>query len=215
MKPAPPDALLLVGTHCPFCPTVLAALGELVKAGRIGRLEVINVEQRPDAAHALGIRTVPWLRLGPFELDGLRSQAELEQWAARAGTEDGVAAYVSELLVTGALRKLVELVQRDPVWLDALPRLAADPETNLQVRVGIAALLEELGGEPVLARLVDPLGALTRHPQARLRSDACHYLGLIRDRRALAYVEPLLADADNDVREVAAESALALGRPVG
>ena len=34
-----PDALLLLSTHCPHCPAVLAALADLVKQGAIGRTD--------------------------------------------------------------------------------------------------------------------------------------------------------------------------------
>ena len=42
-----PDALLLISTHCPHCPAMLTALADLVKQGTVGRLEVVNLEQRP------------------------------------------------------------------------------------------------------------------------------------------------------------------------
>ena len=64
----PPDALLLLTSQCPHCPTVLQGLGELVKKGLIGRLEVVNIVARPDIAKQYGVRKVPWFRLGEFEL---------------------------------------------------------------------------------------------------------------------------------------------------
>ena len=42
-----PDALLLISTHCPHCPAMLASLADLVKQGTIGRLEAVNLEQHP------------------------------------------------------------------------------------------------------------------------------------------------------------------------
>ena len=65
---------MLLGTHCPYCPTVLKELGELVKSGVIGKLVVVNIEQHPEVARELGVRSVPWVRIGPFELEGLRSE---------------------------------------------------------------------------------------------------------------------------------------------
>ena len=66
-----PAALLLLGTHCPHCPQVLKALSELVKAGDIHKLEVVNVEQAPEIARELGVRGVPWIRVGEFTLTGM------------------------------------------------------------------------------------------------------------------------------------------------
>ncbi len=84
----PPDALLFLSSHCPHCPAVLAGLSELVKRGSIGRLEVINLEQHPEAPAALQVRTVPWLRLGPYILTGARTLGELETWARRCVGEE-------------------------------------------------------------------------------------------------------------------------------
>jgi hypothetical protein len=78
-----PDALLLISTHCPHCPAMLAALADLVKQGTIGRLEAVNLEQCPEIGQALGVRSVPWLRIGRIELTGVHSKAELAEWAPR------------------------------------------------------------------------------------------------------------------------------------
>lgn len=205
-----PDALLLLTASCPFCPAVLAALGELVKAGRIGRLEVVNIEAHPEVAQHFGVRSVPWVRLGAFELDGLRSKAELEQWATRAGTREGVAQYLSELLATGGLNKVMAHLARAPHDLDALLVLLANPDTDLHVQLGIAAVMEELSGSATLQAAVDQLGTLVASPEPRLRGDACHYLALSGSQRAIPYVRRLLADPDPHVREVAHESLAAL-----
>lgn len=204
-RPAP-HALLLLTSSCPFCPTVLKALNELVKSGAIGRLEVINLDRHPEAATTYNVRSVPWVRLGPYELDGLRSEAELRQWAERAGTPEGAAAYLSELLATGGLAKVTELVNQDGVHLDALALLVGDPETDLHVRLGIGALLEEMQGSPALARLVEPLARLADSPEARIRGDAAHFLALTRDARVRPILERLARDTDQSVREVATES---------
>ena len=73
------QATLLIGPGCPHCATTLAALSELVKKGRLGQLNVINVALEPEAARARGVRSVPWMELGPFELAGAHSEAELVQ----------------------------------------------------------------------------------------------------------------------------------------
>lgn len=208
---AAPDALLLISTACAHCPAELAALSDLVKQGLIGRLEVINVAHRPETARSLGVRGVPWVRIGPFELEGLRSPAELKQWAERAGTRSGLVDYFRERLGDGELDKVLDLIRRDTTLLDVLPALLADPLTDLPVRVGIGAILEEVQGHARLAGLVDPLGALTRHADAHRRADAAHFLALTRDARAAPYLKPLLDDANAQVREVAAEALEQLG----
>jgi hypothetical protein len=34
---------MLIGSHCPYCPTVLRGLSELVKTGVVGKLEAVNM----------------------------------------------------------------------------------------------------------------------------------------------------------------------------
>jgi thiol-disulfide isomerase/thioredoxin len=205
------DALLLIATGCPHCPTVLAGASELVKQGKIGRLDVVNVTTHPEVAERYGVRGVPWLRLGPFELDGLRSPAELRLWAERAGTREGMAEYFRELLDTGRLAKVIDALRHDDMQFEALLPLLADPQTALTVRVGIGAVMEEFAGRPALKRLTDELGKLTHSKDAHVRGDAAHFLALTREPRAAGFLEPLLNDPEQQVREIAQEGLTLLG----
>jgi thioredoxin-like negative regulator of GroEL len=202
----PPDALLLLGTHCPHCPTVLNALSAMVKTGIIGTLRAVNIEQRPDIAQELGVRGVPWVRIGPVELEGLRSEKELREWAEKAGTQAGLSAWLGELLTTGRINRALALVQSEPQGLAALLQLFADPATQLNTRIGISAIMEDLAGTGQLRGLAGQLGELTRHDEARIRGDACHYLGLAGNPAAIEFLRPRLDDPDTEVREVAQEA---------
>ena len=202
----PPDALFLLGTHCPHCPTVLQGLANMVKAGTLGTLEIVNIEQRGDIARELGVRSVPWVRIGSFELEGLRSEKELREWALKASTNKGMTDWLEELLSSGNLEKPLERVRSDPAMMDALLELFTDTETGLNIRIGISAVMEHLQETETLSTIVDRLGELTRHEDARIRGDACHYLALSGDPAAAAYIKPLLKDEDKNVREVARES---------
>ena len=202
----PPDALLLMTSACPHCPGMLQGLGALIKGGHIGRLEVINLSLRPEAGKALGVRSVPWVRIGPYTLEGLRSQSELQQWAQRAAENAGMAAYFAELLAAGDLEKVLALVREDATRFAALLQLLADPGTALHVRVGIGAVVEDLQGSDLLRHQIEPLTQLTQHADARIRSEACHYLALTRAPQALAAVRDLLNDPDPQVRDVAQDS---------
>jgi hypothetical protein len=201
-----PDALMLLGTHCPHCPTVLKGLDELVKSGVVGKLEVVNIEQHPEVARALGVRSVPWVRIGPFELEGLRSERELRGWAEAAGTENGYVSYLDELLTTGKIDRAIKLIQRNPLAINALLLLFSSPETQLNTRIGISAIIESLAGNELLHGIVERLGELSQHLDPRIRGDAAHYLGLTGSEKAADYIEHLVNDVDKDVSAVAKES---------
>ena len=197
---------MLLGSHCPYCPTVLRGLSDLVKSGAIGKLEAVNIEQHPEVARALGVRSVPWVRIGAFELEGLRSEKELREWAEAAGTETGYASYLDELLTTGKIDRATKLVNSHPDAINALLLLFSNPDTQLNARIGISAIVESLAGSELLQGIVDRLGELSTHDDPRIRGDAAHYLGLTGSSRAIAYIERLVDDADPDVRTVARES---------
>ena len=203
---SPPEALMLLGTHCPHCPSVLGSLSELVKQGVISKLEVVNLEQRPETGSELGVRSVPWVRIGPFEFSGLHSKAELQSWAEQAGTEQGMTKYFEQLLGDGEVMRVLGMISNDHGLLHALIGLVSDADAKINARIGAGVVMEDYEGKPELLALIPELGALTRHADARVRSDACHYLSLTHDVAVKQYIEPLLDDEHEEVREVAEES---------
>lgn len=210
--PTAPDALLLMAPGCAHCPVLLEGLGRLLKEGRLGRLEVLNVAAHPEAAAAAGIRSVPWTRIGPFELDGLYAPAELAEWAAHAAAGTGMAAYLSHLLEQRQLNRAVAIVRRTPGALADLIALAGSLETPMGTRIGISAVVEELQGTGALRDVLPALTELAASPEPPVRADAAHFLGLSGGEEARGPLERLLGDTDPQVREIAAESLALLTR---
>jgi thiol-disulfide isomerase/thioredoxin len=202
---------MLLGTHCPFCPAVLASLGELVKRGVIGRLEAVNLDSHPEIARELGVRGVPWVRIGSFELSGNRSPAELEAWARKAGSVEGMADYFAERLSEGAVNDVAAHLRRRPDDFGAILTLLGDPELKINVRVGLGAVIEDFAGDELLRRHLSAFGELTRHRDARVRADAAHYLALAGSPEGIPWLRERLEDENADVREIARESLDVLG----
>jgi hypothetical protein len=206
-----PDALLLIAPGCTHCPSVLAALADQLKAGRLGRLEVVNIAARPQAALALGVRSVPWMRIGSLELEGLQSPAELARWVSLAGSPEGYARYLANLLEVGQLERATGWVGNDPLRSAALVGLLASLQTPMAVRIGVGAVLEELASRGAADAAAGPLARLLESDSAQVRADACHYLGLTADPRCGGWIRPLLQDPDGEVREIARETLEELG----
>jgi hypothetical protein len=206
-----PDAELLIATGCTHCPVVMAALSDLLKKGRIGRLDVYNIAAHPQAAEARGARGVPWIRIGPFELSGAHTPAELADWVERAGSPTGWQDYLQDRLAGGELEAATAAARRDAAARQALLALAADLETPFAVRIGVGAVLEELGPEGLLQDLVEPIERTlvgSEHPQ--VRADAAHFLGLSGSPAAADPLRRLLDDDNAEVREIAQEALDAL-----
>ena len=197
---------MLLGTHCPHCPSVLGSLSDLVKQGVISKLEVVNLEQSPEVGRELGVRSVPWVRIGEFEFSGLHSKTELQSWAELAGSEQGVTKYFEQLLADGEVMQVLGMIGKDHGMLHALIGLVSDADAKINARIGAGVIMEDYEGKPELLALIPELGELTRHEDARVRSDACHYLSLTHDLSVRKYIEPLLDDDHEEVREVAEDS---------
>ncbi len=206
MPRSAPDALVLLATGCAHCPVVLEGLSQLLKQGRIGRLEAVNIVEHPEVAQAVGTRSVPWTRIGEFELEGALTLTELSRWVDLAGTERGVATYYSHLLETQRPHKVSQQVMQHPGTLTQLLGLLTTNETPMAARIGVGVVFEDLEGDPRLAHALPSLKALAESDQANVRADAAHYLGLTRLADAAPPLTALLSDTHPDVREIAMES---------
>ena len=200
-----PEALLLVAPGCPHCSVVREALTQLVSEGLIGALEIVDIATAPQRATELGVRSVPWTRIGRFEFQGAYSASELRHWAQQAAAADGLSNYLQHLLTAGQLAQVQRLVRRDPTYLHGLLPLLADPHLDINIHIGVGAVLEDLQGSPLLEPIVAELGELSRSASAKTRADACHYLALTESQAARPFLETALHDSDGDVRDIAAE----------
>jgi hypothetical protein len=207
-----PDALLLIGPDCPHCSALLEVLSKLVKSGEIAQLNVINVAQRPQQAKELGVRSVPWLRLGEFELEGAHTEGQIKQWLQRGQSVEGKSEYFKDLLLGGKLDKAIAMARAHPDSLRAMLLLAKDPELSVKVQLGISAVFEELQGSEVLQQVVADMVILAENSSAKVRADAAHFLSLTESQQALPYLQQLAKDDNADVREIAEEAVRELVR---
>jgi hypothetical protein len=209
-QPQAPRATVFIGTACPHCGTVLEGLVRMIKDGRLARVEVINVAVDPDAAADTGVRSVPWTRIGPFDLIGSLSGAEIAEWVDYARAGEGWAAYYIHLLENRRLEEVVRRVEASPATLSNLLGVL-DDATSMAIRIGISAVVEGLAGSAPLRAVLPQLEQLTLADSAQTRADACHFLGLTGDCAAIPAVRRLLDDEQPDVREIAAETLALLG----
>ena len=213
--PDSPDAELLLATHCAHCTSVLESLSALVKEGLIGQLHITNIVPRPQRAEELGVRSVPWTRLGPFILEGLHSAKDLRKWAQRATHLEGMGEYIAEELKQGNLDKLTRLLNDAPQHLRALIPLLEDENTEMQVRIGIDAILESIEDRNQLAALIPEFTHLASHKNPRIRADASYYLALTDSAEAIPALQQQLNDESEEIREIAREGLESLAKTDG
>ncbi len=111
-------------------------------------------------------------------------------------------------LSTGQAATVTERILKQPYTISALMELLGDARTPLSARIGIGVVMEDLANTEILQRQITTLGKFSSHRDARIRADACHYLGLSGSQEAVVYLQARLEDKDGEVKEVA-EDALA------
>ncbi len=200
-KQEPVSVKLFIASGCPHCPAVLQALSELIKAGEIAELHVSNIALVPEQAQKLNVRSVPWIKIGPFELTGAQTKKELQQWLARLQSDSGIQDYFSELFTTGNLKKVINLVKKEPELLKYFPKMMTDEDTPLGAKIGIGAVFEELQGSSAIKALIPDLTAILDAENPAVRNDACYYLGLTESTDAIAAIKSLADDKTPEVRE--------------
>ncbi|GMR00893.1 MAG: hypothetical protein BMS9Abin19_0235 [Gammaproteobacteria bacterium] len=206
-----PTVLMLMGTRCAYCGPMMQMLAELMKAGEIAQLRIVNIENNPELAAELGVRSVPWLQIGPFELSGSRSKHELLLWIERASSFDGVTDYLGEVLSEGNIRYANKLIQRYPQALENVIDLMVDPEAKINVRLGVGVIIEDMAESELFKTMIPRLVGYLSSKDARIRGDACHYLSLTKDSSCIPDIEKLLSDESEEVREIAQDSLEDLG----
>lgn len=207
---APVDARLLIATGCAHCPSVLQALSKLIEEGTIGHLEVTNIAEHPEIAQQLGVRSVPWIQIGPFTLQGNHTPDELRRWVEKAASNAGIADYLAELIESRRLDQALREIRAHPEWNEVLLRMVSDLETPVGVRIGASAMLEDLAEHDELDPLLPGLRKLLQAPEAPVRADAAYYLGLSGNPTVREWLEPLLEDPAPEVREIVGEALTAL-----
>lgn len=115
------------------------------------------------------------------------------------------------LLMDGGMAQVQAEVAAEPGLLAELLPIVGNPEASINVRLGASVIFERHAREPALRALLPRLGALAGHDDARVRADACFYLGLTGEAGARQWLEPRLEDESADVREIAADATEMLG----
>jgi hypothetical protein len=208
-----PKAIMLLSGSCAFCPSVLDSLSKMIKSGELSSLQIINLEQSPEAMQEYNVRSVPWVRIGTHELTGSQTLEALQQraqWAAddevsQDGTKNTIADF-DFLLSDGQVNKVVDALQKNESDFKHIMMLLGDVGSVLSTRIGIGVVFEEFAGSDIVKTLIPQLGEFSQHDDSRIRADAFHYLGMTADKSAIPFLEAGKNEKDDDIKEIIADS---------
>jgi hypothetical protein len=111
-----------------------------------------------------------------------------------------------EYMGQGFLENIISLFRQDRSLYRFLPTMLG--QENMRIRLGVAALVEELAiehQEDVRVALPGII-ELLRHTNANIRGDAAFVLGIIKDPMAIDALRVCLADTNPGVREIAQDA---------
>jgi len=220
-----PKAIMLLSSSCAFCPTVLDSLSKMIKSGELSSLEVINLEQNPDAMQEYNVRSVPWVRIATHELSGSQTLEALQQRAKWAmddenlqgddadetkGKSKNLVVDFDFLLSDGQVNKVVAALRKNESDFKHIMTLLGDVGSVLSTRIGIGVVFEEFAGSKIIKTLIPQLGEFTLHEDSRIRADAFHYLGMTADKSAISFLEAGKKDSNNtndeEIKEIIVDS---------
>lgn len=175
----------------------------LLKQGELASLQLINIEQQPEASQAYNTRTVPWVKIGDYVLDGLQTQEALQQRIDWTINNQQLMGRFDQQLSTGKADEVIKTLHDEPEAMQAIMQLLGDNATILSTRIGIGVIMEEFANSELLQQQLSQLGQFSEHEDARIRADACHYLSLTGSTDAKKWLQARLNDNDPEVQEVA------------
>ena len=178
----------------------------LLKKGTLAQLIAVNIEQQPDIAQKLGVRSVPWLQIGHYQLTGLQPLEAIEQRIHWMQQGHELVGRFDTLLSTGRAQTVINEITAQADNMQAIMDLLADSATVLSTRIGIGVIMEEFAETELLKQQFQQLAALSQHDDARIRADACHYLSLTADKAAIPVLQARLQDENIEVQEVAEDA---------
>ena len=204
------DAILMITSQCPHCASVMQSLTEMVKQGELASLEIVNLEKKPEVAEQLAVRSVPWVKLGWFVLEGLHSKKAFQEKVPQAASDEGALAYLSEELQEGRVNQVLSLLGGQHDLISYILDLLGDAEAKINIRLGIGVVMEEYAAAEWFEPYISRLAQYSDHQDERVRADICHYLSLTGNKQVIPVIKKLLDDSSEEVREVAEESLEAL-----
>jgi len=209
------DIELFISTHCPHCAQTLELLTTAIKHEEFSSLKIINLNTLNNPTDYSYIRSVPFIKIDGFEFSGEITKSELDNWlsAYKNGTLSKL--YFTNLLMDGLINQLEHFIKRKPgYWLDLI-NLAQDPETKMQVRIGITALFESLNKEvitiPSIDKIITSLIHAAQTTEDAIQVDLIYLLSLLysalkeagEPHKALNdFIESRFNDKSDEIKEI-------------
>ena len=196
---------LFITSQCPNCAAMIQLVSSLVKHADIPNIEIINIEAE-QTADIPAIRSVPTLEIDTLLFTGVYTKNELDPIINGFKAGGDYHQLTGYLLANGQLNQVEKLLEAHPEAYPGLMVHIANPESPMQVRVGVAAILESIPESAEFQRMSHQLLELSYHKDDRIRTDAAYFLTLCNSEKALKRLHELVDDPNHEVAEIAKDA---------
>ncbi len=108
---------------------------------------------------------------------------------------------IADHMENGFLENIIDMFKHDNSYYPFIGTLMGDE--RMQVRIGTFALVETLIEQDManVIKAIPGIARLMKDPNATIRGDAAHLLGVIGDKDAVPFLLDAAGDEDHRVRE--------------
>ncbi len=219
MQTQPIHIKLFISSHCPHCANALELLTKAVKQADIAELKIINLNALNNLDAYSHIRSVPLVQIDDFEFPGTPNKAELDSWISNYKNGNFALHYFTDLFMNGQINQVENFIQQKPEYWLELVKLARDPETKMQVKIGITAVFESLSDKliklPQADEVIAALISATDTRQPTIQVDLVYLLSLLyiafkkenKEHKALkTFIEARQNDKSDEIKEIIADA---------
>ncbi len=200
------EIMVFVMPICPHCAKVVETVNSFAVANPRIRSIIIDASRFTDLMQKFDITSAPTTIInGEIKLTGYLSRSELIEWLRRA-SGDYKRDYFVTLLNERRLDEIKSMIEKNPEDIRILAELLAHEE--FLVRFGAMVVIEQIAKEsPEVIKLAkDVIRGHLKHEDFRIREDVAMLLGSIGDESDVKFLEELLNEEKDEVKDSAMEA---------
>ncbi len=200
------EIMVFVMPICPHCAKVVETVNSFAVANPKIKSIIIDASRFIDLMQKFDITSAPTTIInGEIKLTGYISKDELIEWLKRS-SGDYKRDYLVTLLNERRLDDIKSIVAKNPEDIRILAELLAHEE--FLVRFGAMVVIEQIAKEnPEVIKLAkDVIRNLLKHDDFRIREDVAMLLGSIGDESDVKFLEELLNEEKEEVKDSAMEA---------
>ena len=191
---------------CAFCHSMIQSLEQLKSTGKIHSFSIIDVSKQSKEVEKLSIRSVPYLVIKNRVYIGKMTIAEIAHWYSKENTEQGHSDYFKWQLNKGELIATESTLTLNPRLLRNVIQLLLSSKTQLSVKIGLMALIENYENTDQLRNHFSLIKENISHEDYRIRTEVTELILLSHHTDAEQHLIDMSQDEHPEVSSAAQDA---------